>query len=271
MTTEELLENGLIESLGRTVALVQQEFRSETRVITAELRSNIAEFKSDLGAFIHQLEKRASDILANVKDGQDGTPGKDGRDAPPLEEIASHILPEVVERAVAAIPVPENGKDGKDGRDGQDADVEAIALRLVPEVERAVSALPKPENGKDGRDGKDAEPVTKELVLEAIAGSGLLNDIVSKHIAENPPLPGPPGEKGSDGRDGNDAPDITWAPDDLSLKTASAIRMLAERPIVVAAEQLPAPTPPQRETRKLFKTWRDESGALQGEVIEVPV
>lgn len=76
-------------------------------------------------------------LVARIGIPQDGTDGKDGRDAPALDEIVRAVL--------AAMPQP---KDGQDGRDAPPLD----------EIVRAIAAvIPVPKDGEPGRDGAGLE------------------------------------------------------------------------------------------------------------------
>lgn len=104
------------------------------------------------------------------KDGRDGLDGKDGKDGVDgksisLDEVRA-LLADMVQKAVAQIPPP------KDGKDGVDADPEFIRA----EVQRAVDLIPKPRDGRDGMKGERGEPGRDGI-----------------------------GERGNDGRDGRDA------------------------------------------------------------------
>lgn len=116
------------------------------------------------------------------KDGRDGLDGKDGKDgidgkegpagkngidgkSVSLDEVRA-LLADMVQKAVAQIPLP------KDGKDGADADPEFIRA----EVQRAVDLIPKPRDGRDGMKGERGEPGRDGI-----------------------------GERGNDGRDGRDA------------------------------------------------------------------
>lgn len=102
-------------------------------------------------------------------DGARGERGERGADGPQGERGATG------EAGARGADGPE-GKQGPAGKDGVD--------------------------GKDGRDGKDAEPVTREMILDAIASDPtILATAVAKYLTENPiPVP----KDGRDGRDGAD-------------------------------------------------------------------
>lgn len=236
----DLLLDGFVDSCGRVVAEAKKDFRSEARAVTAEFRAEFIQIKSDLKDALGSIEKRFSDLAANIKDGSPGEPGTPGKD-------------------------------------GKDADIEEIAQRLIPEVERAVASLPKPV---DGRDGKDAEPPSKELLAEVVSKcipsflldeSGTLVQVSANGEVKSlgrlrgkdgsDGLPGQPGERGAD------APDLSIVPDDIAIKMAAAVRMLAEKPVLeTRSDNSPSVVVNMPEAKKHIKTWRDEEGNLHANV-----
>lgn len=87
-----------------------------------------------------------------------------------MQPLADRIAE--LEKQIADMPEPKDGRDGVDGKDGA--------------------------NGRDGVDGapglngKDANPVTVEQIAEAVA----------EYLAANPPAAGKDGRDGVDGKDG---------------------------------------------------------------------
>lgn len=145
--------------------------------------------------------------------GVKGDPGEDGQDADYLQ------IQEMVNKAVANIPAPKDGKDGCDGKDGKDA--EPVDINLI--VADVLKAVPAPKDGIDGKDGsdgkngKDAEPIDYEHVIaEAV-----------KQI----PMP-KDGLNGSDGKDGKDGSDGRDADQQAILAevTHKALQAVAEIP-----------------------------------------
>lgn len=115
--------------------------------------------------------------------GADGKDGADGRDGDPGErgaegaagqdgksvdaddvadliraEVAKAGLPDMVERAVAALPPPRDGVDGKDGAPGQPGEKGERGMDGAPGRD-GVDGAPgeKGMDGKDGRDGVDGK------------------------------------------------------------------------------------------------------------------
>lgn len=107
-------------------------------------------------------------------------------------------------KALEDRPAPlrgEKGEPGVDGKDGKDAAVDPLVVRA--EVERAVAAIPKPENGRDGRDGKDVQlDVVKALVDGAVADRVAALPVAKDGA---PGKDGQPGRDGKDGTPGRDA------------------------------------------------------------------
>jgi integrin beta 3 len=122
--------------------------------------------------------------------GERGDAGQDGRDGPEGQKGADGV----------------NGKDGRDGIDGKNG---SDGLNGNDGL-----------NGKDGtpglngKDGKDAEPVTPELILQALSASpDLLQKAVEFHLTAHPPANGKDGADGLAGKDGRDGIDGKEGPE----------------------------------------------------------
>lgn len=117
--------------------------------------------------------------------GDAGPPGERGEPGPPGESIkgdrgedgksvtAEDVLPALkaeLEKTIAALPVPTNGRDGINGKDGKSITAEDIrgmfeaeqakwALeferRAHDQLQRAIDRMPAPKDGIDGKDGRD--------------------------------------------------------------------------------------------------------------------
>lgn len=215
MTTTAVLPDALRDALGQVISDQRREWRRERELIEAQSRETISQLRADIVELRTALRDEVVARLAAVRDGKDGgegppglpgeagPPGERGLDANP-QEIAALLAPEV-ERLVAAMPKPQ------DGRDGKDADPAEIAERLIPEVERAVAAIPAP------RDGKDADPAEV---------AGLVASEVGRAVGG---LPVP--KDGRDGVDGKDAV-IPDAPDDVAYQVTRALAILEEPTIL---------------------------------------
>lgn len=83
-------------------------------------------------------------------DGTDGTNGRDGTNADPVDLDALAV------KAALLIHVP---KDGQDGKDAEPIDMDALALK-------AAELIPAPKDGRDGANGASVDPaVVAQLVL----------------------------------------------------------------------------------------------------------
>ena len=91
------------------------------------------------------------------KAGIDGLDGLDGKDADPeqiklmvavtlpgMVDNAQAVLSERIEKAIADMPVPKDGKS---------VTAEDVAPMIVEAIDKAVSAIPAPKDGRDGVDG----------------------------------------------------------------------------------------------------------------------
>lgn len=170
-------------------------------------------------------------IPRDGRDGKDGRDGVDGKDGAPGRDADADVI---VERVLAAIPKPEdgkdgapglrgekgadgrdgergpqgergdkgesgiNGKDGSDGRDGRDAEVDytKVLQGCADLIRQQVAALPTPRDGVDGKDGTPGRDADEAAIV--------------KRVLEVIPTPrdgidgkdGPKGDSGRDGRDG---------------------------------------------------------------------
>jgi hypothetical protein len=120
-----------------------------------------------------------------------------------------------LEKHLAEIPVP---KDGKDGADGRSITLEDVAPLILSEVEKAVAAIPP---AKDGQNGKDADPeLIKTMIADAMAalppaegGKDADPELVASLVREEAerilaaweqPKNGVDGKDGAPGADGKD-------------------------------------------------------------------
>lgn len=111
--------------------------------------------------------------------GQKGDPGRDGKDAPPVDEDA------LAARIVAQIPAPHNGADGKSVTL---EDLEPLLSRLVVEAVAKIPAAKDGDPGAAGKDGRDGESVHPDTVRAMVV------DQVRLQVAEIPrPKDGEPG------------------------------------------------------------------------------
>jgi hypothetical protein len=160
-------------------------------------------------------------------------------DIPAMIEDAVKAFPDaadikaMIEEEVKAVPAPQNGAD---------ADPEVTAALVAETVERAVAALPRPQDGingktgepgadgKDGMNGQDGADVVELLVDSEGSLVATMSDGRTKML-------GP-----CRGKDGKDA-DLT-VPDEVCENVALAIRMMSETPsaeAIVSETRGPAP------------------------------
>lgn len=184
---------------------------------------------------------RGSDgrLLLTLTDGRildaglvNGEPGRDGRDADPVDpavvrgmvdealalvpptdpaEVAALLRADLeiglrgfATDLIAGLPLPRDGQDGKDG------DPVEMERMVVEAVARRVEALPLPRDGLDGKDGAPGEPGPPgPSGPPGEKGEvGAAGEVGAPGEDGAPGEPGPvglsgsPGEKGEDGADG---------------------------------------------------------------------
>jgi hypothetical protein len=157
------------DALAGAIVEMQREAARERDVRDAEFRVRVAEFD----ARVSNLERRAAERLATVRDGKDGEPGPPG---PPGADG----------RDGEQGPPGEPGKDGRDGVDGRDG-----------------------KDGADGRDGKLPavrlwEPASVFYEGEAVSHAGAtwqaIRDTGSEPPGEHWRCLASAGAPGADGR-----------------------------------------------------------------------
>lgn len=162
-------------SVARAIADVKQAAAHQEEIRTAEHRAVMAEINTRLQAAT-DIERRLTERLASVKDGEPGASVSLDDVTPMIEEavtrIASTIEPKGVdsealsllvtteiERAVAALPPAEPGEAGKS------VTLEDVGPMIAAAVEQAVAAFPPPE----GVDYGEVERAVREEVSRAVA------------------------------------------------------------------------------------------------------
>jgi len=153
----------------------------------------------DIPALVSEEVQRAVAAIPAPQDGKSVT----------VEDVAPLIAAEV-EKRVSELPKPGDGEPGKDGESVDPAEVQ----RMVSEaVEKAVSAIPVPKDGKDGVDGKDGIGLAGAIIDRAGELVVTLTNGETKNLGPVVGKDGAPGEKGADGKDGRDG----FGFDDLDL------------------------------------------------------
>lgn len=82
-------------------------------------------------------------------------------------------------------------------------EIDQIAVQIKELKDRAHVASKDGAPGRDGRDGKDADPVTRDMIIDAIRSEpSIISDAVKLHFNAYPPQAGKDGNDGRDGKDG---------------------------------------------------------------------
>jgi hypothetical protein len=145
----------------------------------------------DIPALIDAGIEKAVAALPAPQDGKSVT----------VEEVAPLIASEV-EKRIKDLPKPKDGEPGKDGESVNPSEVQ----RMVSEaVEKAVSAFPLPRDGADGKDGKDGVGLAGAIIDRAGELVITLTNGEPKNLG---PVVGKDGDPGKDGRDGFGFEDI---------------------------------------------------------------
>jgi hypothetical protein len=117
----------------------------------------------------------------------------------PQEPVA-----DLVQKAIAAIPAPKDGRDGERGKDGTSVTVDDVAPLIQSEVAKAVSAIPAPKDGRDGADGVGVAGAVigrdGDLILTLSDGTVKSLGLVVGRDGQR----GEKGEPGTHGKDGLD-------------------------------------------------------------------
>jgi hypothetical protein len=262
----------LAEELASAFNQFEREARLKVECSISDLERRDAERELLFVRVVQELREKAGS-LKDGRDGVDGKDGRDADVTEIRTDIITElrsIADRETSRVTEALATVRNGEPGLDGKD---ADAQEIAALLIPEVERAVAALPRPQDGKDAdpevvramvldavaaipvpRDGKDADPeLVKGMVAEELrnAVSGLPRPI--------------DGKDGSDGRDGKDA-DIPYAPADIVEQITKAL-VFAQMPAMSTDIHLPPLGKPRQKTITMSK---DRNGNAVAHVVEEP-
>lgn len=146
------------DAIARELSGIRREAEKDRAIRDAEHRAIMAELTAARDAAV-EAERRLTEKLASIKDGEPGRDGLDGRNGRDGVDVDMDQVRDIIIQAVAALPLPkdgldgENGRDGADGKDGADVDPEAVRQMIAD----AVSQIPVPKDGRDGIDGKDGQ------------------------------------------------------------------------------------------------------------------
>jgi hypothetical protein len=230
----------LADELGAAAGRIERELRLKDEARAARFEARLAAI--ELAAFKAEEERQRifGERLAELRNGRDGEPGRDGKEADiePLweafrsreERNLGHIesLEKVIiERVDAKLA---EVRDGKDGQPGKDADIEPLIKRVQVVEELSVqhiellskeltdkvdAKLAEVKDGEPGRDGKDAdigplldemENVKEQLFEDFRTAKEAVFESVDSRLDElrdgKDGQEGPPGKDGKDGQDG---------------------------------------------------------------------
>ncbi len=111
-----------------------------------------------------------------------------------------------LEKAIAAMPAPQDGAPGRDGADGASVTLGDVLPDLQKQVDEFLAAVPLPQDGKDGapgRDGVDGAPGADGASVTADDVLPVIGKRVDEYLAALPvPQDGKDGAPGRDGADG---------------------------------------------------------------------
>jgi hypothetical protein len=186
----------LADELGAAAGRIERELRLKDEARAARFEARLAAI--ELAAFKAEEERQRifAERLAELRNGRDGEPGKDGKepDFGPVfakfDEFAhkENECFDVLEGALRSIvnakiaEVDAKLAEVKDGRDGKDADIEPLIkhVQVVEELsvqhiellskeltDKVNAKLAEVKDGRDGEPGKDADI---EPVLELVDG-----------------------------------------------------------------------------------------------------
>jgi hypothetical protein len=199
----------------------------------------------DIPAIVTKEVQKAVAAIPAPQDGKSVT----------AEDVAPLIAFEI-EKCISKLPKPNDGEPGKDGKSIDPAEVQ----RMVSEtVEKAASAIPVPKDGADGKDGKDGVGLAGAIIDRAGELVLTLTNGETKSLGPVVGKDGAPGEKGLDGKDGRDG----FGFEDLDLaETNEGIALRFMRSDHVKEFRLPVVL--DRGVYKEGQTYRPGDGVTWG-------
>lgn len=226
------------DAVAREIAALRREAQRESELRAAEHAARLAHLDARIAAAA-DIERRLSERLASLKDGEPGRDGVDGRDGkdgengadgqsvtiedcePMITAAAERVAAETAERILAGWDRP---------RDGTSVTVDDVRPVIEEAVHRAVAALPPPKDGRDGADGKDGRDGVDGASVTVDDLAPVVEETVQRAVgALPPPKDGIDGKDGLDGRDGVDGSSVTIA--DVAPVVAEAVqRAVSEIP-----------------------------------------
>lgn len=156
------------DAVARAIAAVQRDAQKERELRDAEHRARLAELDGRVLSVI-DLERKLTERLATLKDGEPGPAGKNGRDGFSLRDFDTELL---TDGKTVRFKFLQNGtddsyeyeehhdlkfavRDGVDGKDGTDG-IPGVDGKDGSPGRNGADGLPG-QNGRDGVDGKDGE------------------------------------------------------------------------------------------------------------------
>jgi hypothetical protein len=220
--------------------------------VTVKLNADLSSIREALS----ELDQKVPhDIKMMVDEAVAAIPvPKDGKSVS-IEDVAPLIASEV-EKCVSELPKP---KDGEPGRDGTSVDLAEMQRMVSEAVDKAVAAIPAPKDGADGRDGKDGVGLAGAIIDRAGELVVTLSNGETKSLGPVVGRDGAPGEKGLDGKDGRDG----FGFEDLDLaETDEGIALRFMRSDHVKEFRLPVVL--DRGVYKEGQTYRPGDGVTWG-------
>jgi hypothetical protein len=220
--------------------------------VTVKLNADLSSIREALSELDQKLPH---DIKMMVDEAVAAIPvPKDGKSVS-IEDVAPLIASEV-EKCVSELPKP---KDGEPGRDGTSVDPAEVQRRVSEAVDKAVAAIPAPKDGADGKDGKDGVGLAGAIIDRAGELVVTLTNGETKSLGPVVGKDGAPGEKGLDGKDGRDG----FGFEDLDLaETDEGIALRFMRSDHVKEFRLPVVL--DRGVYKEGQTYRPGDGVTWG-------
>jgi hypothetical protein len=164
---------------------VRQIIANEVQGIKTALEDIKAPDLPDIPAIVAEEVEKAISALPSPQDGKSVT----------VEEVVPLIVSEVGKR-VSELPKPKDGEPGKDGASVDRAEVERMVAESVGKV---VSAIPAPKDGADGKDGKDGVGLAGAIIDRS---GELVVTLTNGETRNLGPVIGKDGQPGKDGADG---------------------------------------------------------------------
>jgi hypothetical protein len=221
----------LFEEAGASLGRIERELRLKDEAREARLEARLVAIELTAFKAEEDRQRKFEARMAELRDGKDGDPGRDGKDADiqPLWDafnqrevnIGSAFvdLEEKIDERLANVKDGKDGEPGRDGVDGKDADIEPfkkgvsehVTNTLVEMQDKIDAKLAEVKDGRDGEPGKDADigPLTKEveevqkrLWEQFEAYNDLYLAQIENRLAEV--KDGKDGEQGPPGKDGQD-------------------------------------------------------------------